>query len=141
MISFYCEILWNLYWFLFVENNGSTKALFVHNFEDFASQNNICNFVLFFCHQSFHRWIDNIIFRFLSIKILNDVIFQQHNTLLEEQDAKRKTEFHNYELDKEHKRREELKKFNEDERKAKEKEFEEEMKNLKKHDKMHQPVR
>ena len=60
--------------------------------------------------------------------------------MMEEQDKKRKKDFHQYELEKEHKRREELKKLDEAERKKKEAEHQEEMKKLRKHEKMHEPV-
>ena len=60
--------------------------------------------------------------------------------MMEEQDKKRKKDFHQYELEKEHKRREDLKKLDEAERKKKEAEHEEEIKKLRKHEKMHEPV-
>lgn len=64
----------------------------------------------------------------------------QHNIMMEEQDKTRKKDFHQYELEKEHKRREDLRKLDEAERKKKEAEHEEEMKKLRKHEKMHEPV-
>ena len=60
--------------------------------------------------------------------------------MMEEQDKKRRKDFHQYELEKEHKRREDMKKLNDEERKKKEHEHEEELKKLRKHEKMHQPV-
>ena len=60
--------------------------------------------------------------------------------MMEEQDKKRREEFHKYEMEKEHKRREDMKNLSEEERKMKEHEHEEQLKNLRKHEKMHQPV-
>jgi len=66
-------------------------------------------------------------------------LLHKHNTMMEEQDKKRRKDFHQYELEKEHKRREDMKKLNDEERKKKEHEHEEELKKLRKHEKMHQP--
>ena len=60
--------------------------------------------------------------------------------MMEEQDKKRREDFHKYELEKEHKRREEMKNLSEEDKKKKEAEHEEELKKLRKHEKMHEPV-
>ena len=60
--------------------------------------------------------------------------------MMEEHDKKRRDDFKKYELDKEHKRRVELKKLDEKQRKKKEEEHKEEVEKHHKHPKMHEPV-
>lgn len=59
----------------------------------------------------------------------------KHNDMMEERDKKRHADFKTYELGKEHKRREELKKMSKDEREAEEAK----KKPPKQHDKLHEP--
>ena len=60
---------------------------------------------------------------------------------LDELDKKRRGDFKDYEMQKEHEKREELKKLDEEERKKKEREYEEMEKKHKQHPKVHHPVR
>lgn len=66
-------------------------------------------------------------------------MFQTTNDL-DELDKKRRTEFHNYELEKEHERRGHLKGLDENERKQEEQKYEEMQKKHKDHPQMHHPV-
>ena len=59
---------------------------------------------------------------------------------LDEIDKKRRGEFKEYEMAKEHERQEELKKLNEEERKKAEQQYEELEKKHKDHPKVHHPV-
>ena len=67
-------------------------------------------------------------------------LFFQATNDLEEIDKKRKEEFKEYEMTKEHLRRERLKKLNEAERANEQKEFDEMQKKHKDHPKLHHPV-
>ena len=58
--------------------------------------------------------------------------------MMEEQDKKRKEDFKNYELEKEHERRQKLANMTEEERKKEEQKHKEE--HDKPHEKMHEPV-
>lgn len=66
-------------------------------------------------------------------------LLNKHNAMMEDQDKKRKEDFHKYEMEKEHNRRAELNKLPAEEKKKKEVAHEEELKQVKKHEKMHQP--
>lgn len=68
-------------------------------------------------------------------------IFCQATADLDELDKKRRGEFKEYEMMKEHERQEQLKKLNEEERKKAEEEYEEMKKKHQDHPKVHHPVR
>lgn len=66
--------------------------------------------------------------------------FQATNDL-DELDKKRREEFKEYEMQKEHERQEELKKLPEEEKKKAEETYEEQQKKHREHPKLHHPVR
>lgn len=68
-------------------------------------------------------------------------IFFKATKDLDELDKQRREEFKNYELEKEHERREHLKELPEDERKKEEQKYDELKKKHKDHPKLHHPVR
>ena len=69
------------------------------------------------------------------------MFISQATSDLDELDKKRRGEFKEYEMQKEHERQAELKRLNEEERKKKEQEYEEMQKKHKQHPKVHHPVR
>lgn len=73
--------------------------------------------------------------------IIKGSIFFKATKDLDELDKQRREEFKNYELEKEHERREHLKELPEDERKKEEQKYDELKKKHKDHPKLHHPVR